>query len=573
MKTNLIFQALGQSLYSKVNTPVLAILFLVSSSAFGQTYCVPTSLCGNSNSNFAINTLTIKNNDGSRLQDITGGGSVCDATSQGYSDFSADVINISNLQWGNTYRIAATATANMGYAAWIDYNKDQDFDDAGELLFSLTTYSPGFSNIGFTLPAGISGGYYRLRIRSASTGTTPITLSANQSCGNLAFGETEDHTLSIDNYCIPQGNNFCSNVHFASIVAGGSNVFGPCMFRRDGYTRYESISFYPTAPSVIAGSVLPIFSDIGNNFGPSQTPINFGIWIDFNNNKNFDDPGEFVSSGIGNSYIGGNIQIPNNSNFIGERRVRMRIGTSNPFDATSSCLPMIYPYSGETVDFTIKIQKSSGVLTSGDQYLCPPADPSPISFSDLPTGLVTYNWYYLDGLAAQPTGTPSAPWVFIPTANPNTGATFPTYDPPAGLNANRTYACYVTSKLFGVPPLGWATGVRQVRVSSKYCGFTPKRMALEEEKNAEVKVGLEQNIPNPFSSETVISCFVPETSEAARLQIFSMDGRNVLDMELTEKGKLDIPISRKQLPGAGIYQYRLIHSGKMEPAKRLVVAD
>jgi hypothetical protein len=229
---------------------------------------------------------------------------------------------------------------------------------------------------------------------------------------------------------------------------------------------------------------------------------------------------------------------------------------------------------GETEDYTLRINSPTGFLSLGNQNLCSPANPANITFSSLPPqSLNNYYWYYQDGLIAQPTGTSTAGWTYI-----TNGTSATSYDPPAGLTINRTYACFIRryNLSMNLIDIGWATNVRQIKIGGKFC--QPSRVAVDGEIADDVQAGqldasLSQNIPNPFSSETVISCFVPETSAAARLQIFSMDGRNVLDIELTEKGRQDIQISRKQLLGAGIYQYRLFHSGKMEPAKRLVVTD
>ena len=102
-----------------------------------------------------------------------------------------------------------------------------------------------------------------------------------------------------------------------------------------------------------------------------------------------------------------------------------------------------------------------GSLASGNQTLVSPANPAPISFLSVPIGSAsfTYQWMQKDGIVAAPTDPNDNTWTSIlvsPAAS---------YDPPAGLLASRSYACFVRS---GNPACGsatWAMGVRQITVS------------------------------------------------------------------------------------------------------------
>ncbi|HRH70446.1 MAG TPA: hypothetical protein PLB89_13140 [Flavobacteriales bacterium] len=102
------------------------------------------------------------------------------------------------------------------------------------------------------------------------------------------------------------------------------------------------------------------------------------------------------------------------------------------------------------------------VVTSGDQTLVGPADPATITLSSQAVGssFFFYQWYFKDGIAAAPTGSSTAGWTAI------NGATQTSFDPPAGLSASRTFACFHTPS--GTPLCGsggWATGVRKVTVT------------------------------------------------------------------------------------------------------------
>jgi hypothetical protein len=95
-----------------------------------------------------------------------------------------------------------------------------------------------------------------------------------------------------------------------------------------------------------------------------------------------------------------------------------------------------------------------GVLATGNQTLCNPADPANIAFSTAATTGSTFLWYYQDGLIAAPAATAAlTDWTSTATATSS-------YNPPAGLTLNRTYACRVTNGANSQ----WASGVRQIIV-------------------------------------------------------------------------------------------------------------
>ena len=87
-----------------------------------------------------------------------------------------------------------------------------------------------------------------------------------------------------------------------------------------------------------------------------------------------------------------------------------------------------------------------------------PANPAPIGFAVVPFPGTDfrYQWHERDGIHISPTGRSTADW------RPIAGATTATYDPPAGLQFSRTYACFVS---FGTADCGnrWATGCVQIK--------------------------------------------------------------------------------------------------------------
>lgn len=251
-------------------------------------------------------------------------------------------------------------------------------------------------------------------------------------------------------------------------------------------------------------------------------------------------------------------------------RVQCRLGT-DVITALSACSQYAgQDGRGETEDYVVTIQYPAGILGNSSSLLCLPADPQPIAFQFAPGGNVNFNWYYKDGLQTQPIGAPTADWTFIPTANPVTGATSSTYDPPAGLTTTRTYACYVTPKMMGAFQSSWAQGVRQIRVSSKYC-FGRMAVSTSGEEN-QSDVALSQNFPNPFSTETTIPCFIPEGAQSASLEIYGMDGRKVYQIKLAGTGEHHTKIESSMLPTSGLYLYTLVLDGQKQPMMRMVLA-
>ncbi len=111
---------------------------------------------------------------------------------QFYSNFT----NIStSLSKSQAYTITVTpqwtgTTYNEGYAVWIDYNKDGDFTDSGEMVWSrsATTTSPVSGT--FTVPASAIDGPTRMRV-SMKYNSSPGP------CETFTYGEVEDYTVVI----------------------------------------------------------------------------------------------------------------------------------------------------------------------------------------------------------------------------------------------------------------------------------------------------------------------------------------------------------------------------------------
>ncbi|MCB4798389.1 S8 family serine peptidase [Neotamlana laminarinivorans] len=114
------------------------------------------------------------------------------ASSSGYADFTTISTGLTK---GSTTTITVTPTwtgtvYSEGYAVFIDYNKDGDFEDSGETVWTQSATQAASVSGSFTVPA------------SAITGSTTMRVvmqynTIPSSCGSYDYGETEDYTVNL----------------------------------------------------------------------------------------------------------------------------------------------------------------------------------------------------------------------------------------------------------------------------------------------------------------------------------------------------------------------------------------
>ncbi|TXE19028.1 DUF5011 domain-containing protein [Psychroserpens burtonensis] len=112
---------------------------------------------------------------------------------QFYSDFT----NVSTMLTKDTqYTITVTPTwtgtvYSEGYSVWIDYNRDGDFTDAGEQVWTqaATQNTPVTGN--FTIPNGAVENATRMRVSMKYNGIP-------SECETFQYGEVEDYTVIIE---------------------------------------------------------------------------------------------------------------------------------------------------------------------------------------------------------------------------------------------------------------------------------------------------------------------------------------------------------------------------------------
>ncbi|MBT8246026.1 MAG: DUF5011 domain-containing protein [Winogradskyella sp.] len=186
--TNTSFTATGlaaetQYTFTVVAKDAVGNTSAVSNTATITTDAVPVTYCASQSSN--VNDEYISRVQLNTIDNTSG--------AQFYSDFTS----ISTTLTKDTqYTITVTPTwtgmlYNEGYSVWIDYNKDGDFTDAGEQVFTQVPTQATPVSGSFTIPSGATEASTRMR----------VTLSYDtnvDSCASFQYGEVEDYTIVIE---------------------------------------------------------------------------------------------------------------------------------------------------------------------------------------------------------------------------------------------------------------------------------------------------------------------------------------------------------------------------------------
>ncbi|QAA82166.1 T9SS type A sorting domain-containing protein [Aequorivita sp. H23M31] len=111
---------------------------------------------------------------------------------QKYSDFTSISTTLSE---GTAYTITITpkwtgSSYNEGYAVWIDYNGNKNFNDPGELVWSKAASKTTPVSGTFTIPSGTVRAETRMRVAMKYNGIPT-------SCETFSYGEVEDYTINL----------------------------------------------------------------------------------------------------------------------------------------------------------------------------------------------------------------------------------------------------------------------------------------------------------------------------------------------------------------------------------------
>lgn len=120
----------------------------------------------------------------------------------GYENFTSISTNLTRGT-ANTISITPVWTStkyNEAYAVYIDYNKDGDFTDSGELVWTKTGSQTTPVTGSITIPSTATLGSTRMRVMMQYNSVP------SSSCGSYTYGQVEDYTLNI--LSSGRGNDF-----------------------------------------------------------------------------------------------------------------------------------------------------------------------------------------------------------------------------------------------------------------------------------------------------------------------------------------------------------------------------
>ena len=137
----------------------------------------------------------------------------------GYEDYTAQATTV---QIGSSYNISINRSAwftRDSLLIWIDWNRDGDFGEAGENIYSSTASYSSYST-NFIPPPGSYIGTTRMRLRSLYNAYSPNPAP----CGNSYYGEVEDYSIIVAPPCTPPSAQ--ASVFTSSAITGTSMTAG-----------------------------------------------------------------------------------------------------------------------------------------------------------------------------------------------------------------------------------------------------------------------------------------------------------------------------------------------------------
>ncbi len=201
----------------KVRVLFATFLFLLSNQfvVFGQ-YCTPAyqASCLQSSPDIAdfINGFSTTG----AVVNISNLNTGCNGTfPQNYTFHPS--MNLTVAQGCNFSATMSCGNYGQGFAIWIDWNQDLDFNDAGEYCYNSGGAIPSYGSTTGTVnvPAAALLGNTRMRVR-CSFATVPTAPCGTEPSGVLKYGEVEDYPVTV---VAPTGNLVANGV---TICAGQS---------------------------------------------------------------------------------------------------------------------------------------------------------------------------------------------------------------------------------------------------------------------------------------------------------------------------------------------------------------
>jgi len=245
-----------------------------------STYCTPAT-----NNNTLVRYIDDVEFIGNLFNDVNLGNGTS-STSAGYSDYTSRPNSIQAQGEGvNIY--VGSSTGRGLWKAWVDWNKDGDFVDAGEEVYNTNGIATTTTTFGFVIPNAQAIGDYRIRIRfytaigfyngagnscdgnyeylfdplnhhNSCSAFTAFSGNINYGCGNrnvtwFEYGEAEDYTFTVVESCVAR---------IASITDGVTCGPGPVDLQVTGNASATTFNLYDaeTGGNLVASNTTGLFS-------------------------------------------------------------------------------------------------------------------------------------------------------------------------------------------------------------------------------------------------------------------------------------------------------------------------
>ena len=217
---------------------------------FANIYCVPSNTYSTS---YYINDVITSGAIQNLNNTATG------FTAGGYADYTATDTLI--VYPGQTIDVTLThPSSTYGYQVWVDWNNNFSFSDAGENIIS-TGFESTPLTMNLTVPAVVSQGTYRLRVRNA------YLYNPAPNCGSFNYGEAEDYTLVVvaQPSCLPTSDIVASNETQTTVDLDWTENNSATTWNIE----YGPVGFTPGTGTTISGVTTNPFTVTGLN--PSST--------------------------------------------------------------------------------------------------------------------------------------------------------------------------------------------------------------------------------------------------------------------------------------------------------------
>jgi hypothetical protein len=87
--------------------------------------------------------------------------------------------------------------------------------------------------------------------------------------------------------------------------------------------------------------------------------------------------------------------------------------------------------------------------------------------------------------------------------------------------------------------------------------------------NTVQSIVLNQNVPNPFAEQTVITFSLPENIQKANILFYDSNGKMINNVDIKERGNSQLNVFANDL-STGIYTYTLVADGQIVATKKMV---